>query len=132
MMSGRRSIPSARGDRLLLRNAAPTLVATAAFDIAVVTSGLLAARVFCLAFLLFVPGALLLALAPRQPAQGAARLAYAVAGSVVALMALALALSVILPAVGIQRPLSRLPATLAINAFVVVVGFLAARRAMRS
>jgi uncharacterized membrane protein len=128
MMSGRRSIPSARGDRLLLRNAAPTLVATAAFDIAVVTSGLLAARVFGLAFLLFVPGALLLALAPRQPAQGAARLAYAVAGSVVALMALALALSVILPAVGIQRPLSRLPATLAINAFVVVVGFLAARR----
>jgi uncharacterized membrane protein len=43
-------------------------------------------------------------------------------------MALAFALSVILPAVGIQRPLSRLPATLAINAFIVVVGLIAARR----
>jgi uncharacterized membrane protein len=75
-----------------------------------------------------MPGALLLALAPKQPAQGAARLAYAVAGSVVALMTLALALSVTLPAVGIPRPLSRLPATLAVNALVIVVGFMAARR----
>ena len=96
-------------------NAVPTFVLLVAFDAAVMLNRYLAARVFALAFLLLVPGALLVASVRSRPANGAVRLALVVAASTGFLMVAALASSVVLVRLGVAQPLSRGPMVVIIN-----------------
>ena len=108
-------------------NAFPTFVLLVAFDVAVVASGFLAARVFALAFLLVVPGVLLVATSPVRPANGAVRLALVVAASTGFLMLAALGTSLLLHGSGVAQPLSRGPLVLMVNGMLGLLAVLVAR-----
>jgi uncharacterized membrane protein len=106
----------------------PALVLIVMFNVAVATSTLLASRVFAVAFLLLVPGTVLLAASATRPRSGAVRGALACAASAIALMLLALSADLALPYAGVARPLARTPMLIAVDVVVCAALAFAARR----
>ena len=98
------------------------------FNLAVALDGFLAARVFAMAFLLVVPGAIVIASSRARPSDGAVRLAFAVATSVLALMVVAVVADLGLPLLGVTEPLARGPMLVMVDVTVLVVLALVARR----
>lgn len=106
-------------------NALPTLVLLCSFDGAVVLAGVIAARVYGVAFLCVVPGTVLNSLFRFRPRSASLRLAWAVATSLLSLMLLGLAYSFLLPHVGIAVPLRTWPVVAGVN--VLTIGALVAQ-----
>jgi uncharacterized membrane protein len=109
-------------------NLLPSLVLLIVFDLAVVAAPTFAGRLVALSFLLFVPGAVLLSLTPLRPAELAVRVAAALGASLLLYMLLGLAYSLVLPHLGVARPLERVPLVLGINVVVLVAAFVGSRR----
>jgi hypothetical protein len=89
--------------------------------VAVCAPGLAAARFVSITFLLVMPGALFLGAAAVRPTSGFVRLMYAVASSVLVLLAIALVESVALPPLGIARPLTLGPLLIGVDAATVAL-----------
>jgi len=102
--------------RSRLANAVPLLVLLALFDLCVVGSGLVVARLYAAVFVLVVPGAVLLARTSLRPSEAAIRLAWSVGASMLVLMLLGLAYSLVLPHLGDPRPLATWPIALGVDA----------------
>lgn len=102
--------------RSRLANSLPLLVLLALFDLCVAESGLVAARLYVAVFVLVVPGAVLLARTSLRPREAAIRLAWSVGVSMLVLMLLGLAYSLVLPHLGDQRPLATWPVALGVDA----------------
>ncbi len=98
-------------------------------DLAAALPGTYAGRVLAAAFLLVVPGALLCALAGPRPHSAALRLAWAVGTSLLVLMAIGLAESLVLPHLGVTAPLRRPPLVAGVD--LAVLGPLASPRVRR-
>ncbi len=113
--------------REYVENLIPTFALLVAFDVAVVLNRFLAARVFALAFLLLVPGTLLVATCRARPANGGVRLALVVAASVTFLMVAAVAGSFVLPSFGVAQPLARGPMVVLVNEVLGLLALLVAR-----
>ena len=113
--------------RQYVANLLPTFALLVAFDVAVVLNRFLAARVFAVAFLLLMPGALLVASSRFRPANGAVRLALVVAASVAFLMVAAVASSVVLIRLGVAQPLSRGPMVVVVNEVLGLLVLVVAR-----
>jgi uncharacterized membrane protein len=109
-------------------NLIPTFILLVVFDIAVAASSVLAARAYALAFTLFVPGAVLLALTPLRPREISVRIAWCLGTSVMLLMLLGLFYSLILPRLGIPRPLRTWPLAVGIDLVTVIPAAIQARR----
>ncbi len=114
--------------RTRLKNALPCVVMVGCFTASAKLHTVLAAQVVMLAFMLIVPGLLLLDCAKVRPHSGPLRVAYCVATSVVLLMMIGLAASVALPGLGIVRPLSRVPIVVIVDCLVLILVWFAARR----
>ena len=101
----------------------------AAFNVAVVANDLAAGRWLSVTILLVAPGVLLMSGSglPRA-GDGVVRLAQSVAASLVILMGLGLAASAVLPILGVDRPLDRIPGVLAADALLVTLGAWSLRR----
>lgn len=106
--------------RVLFGRALPSIVLLAAFDVSILLRSVLAARVYGGAFLLVVPGAVIMALTPLRARESAVRLAWSVGASMLLLMVLGLAYSLVLPHLGVARPLGEW--SLAAGVDVVTVG----------
>ncbi len=104
------------------RNVLPLGVLTLLFDVTMLVPAVLAARLYALAFVLVVPGLVLLAPTRLRPRETSTRLAWVVGSSVLTLILVGLALSYLLPPLGVRRPLAEAPLLLATN--VVVIGAL--------
>ena len=113
--------------RQFVANALPTFALLVAFDVAVVLQRFLVARVFALAFLLLVPGVLIVATSRTRPASGAVRLALVVAASTGFLMVAALGSSLVLPHLGVAQPLSRGSMVVLVNEVLGLLTLLVAR-----
>lgn len=87
-------------------NLVPIGLLLALFNLAVWSGGMLAARWYAAAFLLVVPGAVLLSCTRMRPAELSVRLAWSVGASAALLMLLGLLASAALPHLGDVRPLS--------------------------
>jgi len=114
--------------RDLLGRAAPTAVLLGVFNLAVLFDGFLVARVFAIAFLLVVPGAVLIAAGRLRPNDGAVRLSLAAAASVMFLMVVAVVADLGLPLLGVAEPLARSSMLTMIDATLLIVLVVAARR----
>jgi uncharacterized membrane protein len=110
-----------------VENLLPTFALLVAFDVAVVLNRFLVARIFSLAFLLLVPGVLLVATCRARPANGAVRLALVVAASVAFLMVAAVASSALLPRFGVAQPLARGPMVVLVNEVLGLLTLIVAR-----
>lgn len=106
----------------------PVLALTLAFDVSLFAPSVLAARVYALAFVLFVPGFVLLAATRLRPRETSVRLAWAVGASILTLIVVGLAASYVLPPLGVARPLARAPLAIATDLVVVVAAALQAHR----
>jgi uncharacterized membrane protein len=109
-------------------NALPTASLLVVFNVAVALHDLLVARVFAVAFLLVVPGALIIAASRVRPASGVVRLSLAVAASVLYLMLVALAADLLLPLLGVDDPLARYPLLGLVNASITFLILVVATR----
>ncbi|HTW97669.1 MAG TPA: hypothetical protein VMD59_02770 [Acidimicrobiales bacterium] len=111
------------------RNVAALLVLLVGFNAAVLTSSLLAARGYALAFVLVVPGAAALSLTPLRPRETSVRLAWSVGASVLIVMFLGLLMSEVLPYVGDHRPLSTWSLAGAVDLATLAAGAVRSRTA---
>lgn len=98
------------------------------FDVAVLAHGTLAGRAYALAFLLVVPGTLVLALTPLRPRETAVRVAWSVGTSLLLLMLIGLVASAALPSLGLARPLAPVPLLVGIDAVTLGLLVFSARR----
>ena len=114
--------------RRSLVNAVPTLVLLLLFNVAVVSTGFLAARVFVVAFLLIVPGAALVGASSVRPSHPFVRLGLVVAAGLLLLMAVAVLASIALPHVGVADPLARGPMVVVLDYLVVGLAWAAGQR----
>lgn len=117
-LARKRRRDSIRRQRIM--NAVPTFALLLLFDISVVLHRYLAARVFALAFLLLMPGVLIVAACRARPANSAVRLSLVVAASVAFIMVAALGSSLLLPVFGVAHPLAAGPMVVLVNE---VLGF---------
>lgn len=91
------------------RNGLPFAVLLLAFNLAMVVDTSFAGRIYAVAFLLVVPGTVLLSSSPVAPRESSVRIAWAIGASLLFIMLLGLAYSLILPHLGMARPLGRWP-----------------------
>lgn len=110
--------------RAYLASVLPLAVLLALFNLSVLASGFVAARLYVVTFLLVVPGAAVMARTSLQPREASVRLAWSVGASMLVLMFLGLAYSLLLPHLGDARPLSTW--SIAAGVDVVTVAALAA------
>jgi uncharacterized membrane protein len=101
-------------------NALPLLLLLLLFNAATFGFSLIASRVFGIAFLLVVPGAVLMSLTSVQPREASVRVALTVGASILFLMVLGLLYSLVLPHLGIARPLTRISVLIGIDAATVI------------
>jgi uncharacterized membrane protein len=98
------------------------------FNLAVLADSAIAGRLYALGFLLIVPGTAALALTPLRTKELSVRLAWSVGASLLVLMLLGLAFSLVLPHLGVARPLSRWPVVLGVDVVTLGCGGVAALR----
>lgn len=110
--------------RLASPGALHVAVLLAGLNLAAIWPSSLAARCYALAFLLVVPGAVLLSLTPHRPKEVSVRIAWSLGTSMLLLMALGLLYSLVLPHLGVTRPLGGGPVLVGVD--VVMLGAIAA------
>ncbi|MCU1495363.1 MAG: hypothetical protein JWO62_3127 [Acidimicrobiaceae bacterium] len=119
---------SSRASRAHIRWAGlPVAVLIAAFNLTQLANGAFAARLYDLAFLLVVPGTAVVSLTRARPREVSVRIAWSVGASILLLMFLGLVESIVLPHLGIARPLSSWPLVVGVD--VVTIASLAAHGA---
>lgn len=117
-------IARSRAAGSLAADGAVVLALLAACNLAVSWHGLLAGRLFVLAFVLLVPGALVCSLTGLRPREVSVRIAWCLGASMLVAMLLGLAGSLVLPHLGVARPLRAVPLLAGLD--VVVLALLAA------
>lgn len=110
--------------RVALGKVAPIASLLATVNVAVAWHASYAARLYAAAFLLVVPGCVVVSLVPARPREASVRIAWAVGASVGVLMTVGLLWSTLLPHLGIARPLRSGPLLVGVD--LVVLGGLVA------
>lgn len=105
-------------------NVVSAAILLAVFNVAQLADMTYAARLYSLAFLLLVPGTLLLALTSSRPHEASVRIAWALGMSILVLIVLGLVYSLVLPHLGAARPLRTGPLLLGVD--VICLGALVA------
>jgi uncharacterized membrane protein len=94
------------------------------FNLAAFYQATFAGRLFVLGFLLIVPGTVVLSLASARPREASVRVAWALGVSMLVLMLLGLVESLVLPHLGVPKPLRTRPLLIGVD--LVLVGALVA------